>query len=77
MTELTFLKIYYVIKICASKKCNICHYWYFLDNGFKFQLYVCNRPQDVSMMPINPCSIVILNICSVIVVVMELAKFKA
>ena len=26
----------------ASKQCNICYYWYFLDKGFKFQPYVCN-----------------------------------
>ena len=26
----------------TSKKCDICHYWYFLDKRFKFQLYICN-----------------------------------
>ena len=25
-----------------SKKCDICHYWYFLDKRFKFQPYICN-----------------------------------
>ena len=25
-----------VNKTGASKKCIICHYWYFLDNTFKF-----------------------------------------
>ena len=29
-------------KTSALKKCDICHYWYFLDKGFKFQRYVCN-----------------------------------
>ena len=29
-----------VNKISVSKECNICHYWYFLDKGFKFQPYV-------------------------------------
>ena len=24
-------------KTSASKECDICHYWYFLDQGFKFQ----------------------------------------
>ena len=66
-----------LLRYVHQKKCNVCHYWYFLDNGFKFQLYVCNRPHDVSMMSINPSSIVILNICSVILLLMELAKFKA
>ena len=26
-----------VYKTSASKECNICHYWYFLNKGFKFQ----------------------------------------
>ena len=34
-------------KTSASKKCDICHYWYFLDKGFKFQLDVCNGCYDV------------------------------
>ena len=29
-----------VNKTSASKECNICHYFYFLDKGFKFQRYV-------------------------------------
>ena len=32
-----------VNKTSASKECNICHYWYFLKKGFRFQLNVCNR----------------------------------
>ena len=27
-------------KINTSKECDICHYWYFLDKGFKYELYV-------------------------------------
>ena len=27
-------------KTSASKECDICHYWYFLNKGFKFQPYV-------------------------------------
>ena len=30
-------------KTNESKKCNICHYWYFLDQRVKFQRDVCNR----------------------------------
>ena len=26
---------------------NICHYWYFLSKGFKFQLNFCNRCHDL------------------------------
>ena len=29
-------------KINASKECDICHYWYFKDIGFKYKLYLCN-----------------------------------
>ena len=29
-------------KISASKECDICRYWYFLNKGFKFQPYVSN-----------------------------------
>ena len=36
-----------VDKVSSSKECNICHYWYFLDEGFKFQPDVCNGCHDV------------------------------
>ena len=29
-------------KTNASKKCKICHYWYFKDIGFKYEPYLCN-----------------------------------
>ena len=32
-----------VNKTCASKDCDICHYWSFLNYSFKFQPNVCNR----------------------------------
>ena len=51
-----------VNKTNASKKCDICHYWYFLDKGFKFQLDVCNGCHDVLMISINLSDIAILNI---------------
>ena len=28
-------------KKSASKECDICHYWNFLNKGFKFQPYLC------------------------------------
>ena len=31
----------YINKTIVSKQCNICHYWYFLDTGFMFQLNIC------------------------------------
>ena len=31
-----------VNKANASKECDICHYWYFKDIGFKYEPYLCN-----------------------------------
>ena len=49
-------------KASVSKQWDICHYWYFLDKGFKFQLYVCSCCPDVLMMSIKVIDIAILNI---------------
>ena len=49
-------------KTSESKKCAICHYWYFLNEGFKFQPNVCNGCHDLLMMSMNLCDIAILNI---------------
>ena len=51
-----------VSKTSASKQCDICHYWYFLSKGFKFQPNVCNRYHDLLMMSMNLSDIAILNI---------------
>ena len=29
-------------KTGESKECDNCHYWYFLNKGFKYDPYVCN-----------------------------------
>ena len=49
-------------KTSASKECDICHYWYFLDKEFNFQFYICNGCHDVLMLSINLSDIPILNI---------------
>ena len=36
-------------KTSASKKCILCHYWYFKDVGFRFEPHVCNKCHDVLM----------------------------
>ena len=36
-------------KTGASKKCILCHYWYFKDVGFRFEPHVCNKCHDVLM----------------------------
>ena len=33
-----------------SKECELCHYWYFKDVGFKFEEHVCNRGHDLLTM---------------------------
>ena len=51
-----------VDRTSASKECVICHYWYFLNKGFKFQPNICNRCHDLLMMSMNVSGIAILNI---------------
>ena len=51
-----------VNKTSASKECDICHYWYFWNKGFTFQLNVCNRCHDLLMVSMNLSNIAISNI---------------
>ena len=51
-----------VNKTSASKECNICHYWYFLNYSFTFQPNVCNRCHDLLMVSMNLSNTAILNI---------------
>ena len=36
-----------VNKTNLSKGCDICHYWYFKDIGFKYEPYLCNGSHDL------------------------------
>ena len=49
-----------VNKTNLSKECNICHYWYFKDVGFKHEKYLCNDCHDLikKTMSFNNISIV-------------------
>ena len=49
-------------KTSASKECDICHYSYVLNKGFKFKTYVCNRSHDLLTMPMKLNNIAILKI---------------
>ena len=51
-----------VNKTSSSKECNICHFWYFLGEGFKFQPDACNGFHDVLMMSMKLRDIAILHI---------------
>ena len=56
-----------VNKTSASKKCDVCHYWYFLNYSFKFHSNVFNNCHDLLMLmvSVNLIDIAILNIkCS-------------
>ena len=51
-----------VNKTSESKECDVCHYWYFLNNEFKFQLNVFSSCNDLLVMSMNLSYISILNI---------------
>ena len=42
-----------VDKTSASKECDICHYYYFLNYNFKSQSNVCNICHDLLKMSMN------------------------
>ena len=47
-------------KITLSKECDICHFWYFQDIGFKDEPYLCNGCHDLmqNVMSFNNVAIV-------------------
>ena len=61
-------------KTIKWKKCDICHYWCFLNKGFKFQSYICNRCHDILVMSMN-LDIAILKI-KIVVLLAGLLKVK-
>ena len=54
----------YVNKTSASKDCDICHHWHFLNKHFKFLPNVCNKCHDFLRKSMNFRNIGILNIKS-------------
>ena len=48
-------------KTSASKECELCHYWFFKDIGFKFEEHVCNGCHDLLTMAYSLKNIVILS----------------
>ena len=50
-----------VNKTSASKKCELCHYWFFNDIGFKFEDHVCNKCHDLLTMACSLKNIAILS----------------
>ena len=52
---------HHVNKTSASKECDICHYWYFLNYSFKFEPNICNRCHGLLITSMNISDIAILN----------------
>ena len=50
-----------VNKTSASKECELCHYWFFKDIGFKFEEHVCNKCHDLLTIAYSLKNIAILN----------------
>ena len=50
-----------VNKTSASNECELCHYWFFKDVGFKFEEHVCNGCHDLLTMAYGSKNIVILS----------------
>ena len=40
-------------KTNASKECDICHNWYFLDKNFHYEPYLCNGYHDLMRKAMN------------------------
>ena len=48
-------------KTNASKECELCHYWFFKDTGFKFEECVCNKCHDLLTMAYSLKNVAILS----------------
>ena len=51
-----------VNKTNASKECDICHYWYFKDIGFKYEPHLCNGCHGLMQKAINFNDVAIVSI---------------
>ena len=49
-------------KTSASKECNNCHYWYFLDKNFNYEPYLCNGCHDLMQKAMNFNDVAIVSI---------------
>ena len=46
----------------TSKECEIYHYWYFLDKGFKYEPYLCNGCHDSMQEALNFNDVAIVSV---------------
>ena len=49
-------------KASASKECDICHYWYFLDKNFNYEPYLWNGCHDFMQKGMNFKDVAIVSI---------------
>ena len=49
-------------KTSASKEYDICHYWYFLNNNFSYEPYLCNGCHNLMQKALNFNDIAIVSI---------------
>ena len=49
-------------KTSASKKCDISHYWYFLDKNFSYEPYLCDGCHDLMQKAMNCNDVAIVSI---------------
>ena len=63
MLEYDWIDISEVIdvnKTNLSKECELCHYWYFKNVGFKYESYICNGCHDLMQKAISFNNIVVV-----------------
>ena len=60
--KIDILKGIDINKTSTSKECMLCHYWYYENVGFKFEVHVCNKCHDVLMTAYELKNIAILNV---------------
>ena len=58
-----------VKRTSASKGCDVCHYWYFLNYSFMFQPNVCNACYGLLMMSIQFRDYAILKVLVIAVLI--------
>ena len=46
--------------ILTSKKCYLCGYWYFINENFNYQKYMCNGCHDMSTKAISMQNIAVI-----------------
>ena len=49
-------------KSSASKECDICHYWYFLNKNFSYEPHLCNGCHDLMQKAMNFNDVAIVSI---------------